>query len=106
MEKTEEWKKQVSIEEVEQQNMYEELEIELKENYKNVDRIIDERPAIHEEEDFELKDEEGYQTEYLVKWKYLPYSECTWEYENTIIDFDLKIKEFLDFKKKGKKKFN
>jgi hypothetical protein len=42
----------------------------------------------------------------LVKWKYLPYSECTWEYENTIIDFDLKIKEFLDFKKKGKKKFN
>jgi SNF2 family DNA or RNA helicase len=36
----------------------------------------------------------GFETEFLVKWKSLPYSDCTWEYQDTIKN----TKEFLEYK--------
>jgi hypothetical protein len=70
------------------------------EEYEKVDRILD-----------MLKDEEG--TQYLVKWRQLPYEDSTWEYESALTsDEDKeKIKEFVELtgslqalKKNGHKK--
>lgn len=62
--------------------MYElekEMNEELLEEYKKVERVI--AHQISREKSEELGEKTS---EYLIKWNCLPYSECTWEDENLI----------------------
>lgn len=92
----EEWKKHVTPEEIEQQNVLNELEKQIQQEWVKVDRIIATRDAQVPPEDSHLQGQEGYTREFLVKWKYLPYSDCTWEYEATLKDFKKEIDEFFE----------
>eukprot|EP01080_Neovahlkampfia_damariscottae_P010557 gene10557-3076_t len=93
-----EWKKSVTPEEIEQHLVYEELDEQLNEDYKKIDRIIGKRPARHAKNfvNKEEKIEEGFKYEVLVKWKSLPYSDCTWEYEATMNN----IKDYIPFEER------
>ncbi|KAL0491050.1 chromodomain-helicase-DNA-binding protein [Acrasis kona] len=77
-----------TAEEVEQFNVMHEMERNMIEKWSKVDRIIATKKSKPQPETGEIKDE------YLVKWKYLPYSECTWEFKETISDFEKEINEF------------
>jgi hypothetical protein len=64
---------------------------ELLEQYKDVERVIAHQVS-REKTDFGEK-----QTEFLVKWCGLPYSECTWEDESLIrMRFSHKIDEYFE----------
>jgi hypothetical protein len=100
----ENWKKIATPEEIEHHLVYEQLDFDLHEDYKKIERIIGKRPARHAKNFVNSKQEEGlklnltflvgFETEFLIKWKSLPYSDCTWEYQDTIKN----SKEFLEYK--------
>lgn len=73
--------------------MYElekEMNQELLEEYKKVERVIAHQISP------EKYDGLGETSEYLIKWNCLPYSECTWEDEGLIIrKYQDKIDEYL-----------
>lgn len=63
---------------------------EILEQYKEVERVIAHQVS-RDKTDFGEK-----QTEFLIKWVGLPYSECTWEDENLIrMRFAFKIDEYF-----------
>mmetsp|Transcript_2445 Transcript_2445/g.9202 ORF Transcript_2445/g.9202 Transcript_2445/m.9202 type:complete len:1438 (-) Transcript_2445:1350-5663(-) len=93
----EKWKNEATDEEVEQQNVVDELQKDLQQHWTQVERIIAERAAppppaqsvepAHDNDEY-IPPQQGDtpaepqstgKTQYLVKWKYLPYSESTWE---------------------------
>lgn len=57
----------MSAEELELENIAKEMEVQLFQQHRTVDRVISERQNPSGE------------VEYLIKWEGLPYSEATWE---------------------------
>ncbi|KAJ1680401.1 ATP-dependent DNA helicase Hrp3 [Spiromyces aspiralis] len=101
----------VTSEDIEQFNVNKELERNILKDYQQIERIFASRegkPRMirrpgdpvggevggDEEEDPKVTPAE---TEYLVKWRRLPYSSCTWEPHSEIADeFQAEIDAFLD----------
>ncbi|KAG0504100.1 hypothetical protein HPP92_004172 [Vanilla planifolia] len=48
----------------------------------------------------------GDEREYFVKWKELPYDECSWEVESDISIFQMQIERFNSIRLRGDKKLN
>jgi SNF2 family DNA or RNA helicase len=91
----ERWKETVTAEEIEQFNVMQELEKQMTEKWTKVDRVIatkKSRTAMNLHGISTVDEPE--RDEYLVKWKYLPYAECTWEFAETIKDFEQEINDF------------
>jgi SNF2 family DNA or RNA helicase len=82
-------KKTANPEEIEQMNVYEEMERQMLAKWVHVDRVI-----AHKEITNPDTSNTNSKYEYLVKWKYLPYSECTWEFAETIKDFQKEIDSY------------
>lgn len=91
----EKWKKSASVEELDQENVTLELERDLQYHWTQVDRVIGKR-YIQKRRDQNFENNETQEIQYLVKWKYLPYSECTWEYFDDIQFAKKKIDNFLE----------
>lgn len=73
----------MSREEREAVDVDREMDIQAIEEYKGVERVVGHRTAEADEadEDEDMGEAPPPMTEYLVKWRSLPYAECTWESE-------------------------
>ncbi|KAM3715807.1 Chromodomain-helicase-DNA-binding protein [Dirofilaria immitis] len=91
----EEWKLTADKEYIEFFDCEQEMNDELNEQYKIIERVIAHQISRNQGET------EG--TEYFVKWCGLPYSECTWEEEHLIArQFQDKIDAYYDRRDNGK----
>lgn len=75
----------MSAEELELENIAKEMEVQLFQQYRIVDRVIAERQNLSGE------------VEYLIKWEGLPYSEATWENLNFLLEnSDVSVQAAVD----------
>lgn len=91
------WRKKVSPEEVEQHNVLEEMNRQMQDEWVQVERIVTSRPLNNVAYGFGGKDYTANE-EFLVKWKYLPYSECTWEFPKVVESLQHGIDEINNFR--------
>eukprot|EP01114_Cavostelium_apophysatum_P010624 TRINITY_DN2458_c0_g1_i1.p1 TRINITY_DN2458_c0_g1~~TRINITY_DN2458_c0_g1_i1.p1 ORF type:complete len:1441 (+),score=525.32 TRINITY_DN2458_c0_g1_i1:182-4504(+) len=88
IEETKNWSSSVTAEERESANIAMEMRREMLADFVHVDRIIAVRDSADEDGDIVTQ-------QYLVKWKNLPYEECTWENPDDIKDYQSEIDAYL-----------
>ena len=81
------WRSNASLEELEQENVGHELDSRARDKYTQVERVIAMR---------EVDLDGSMAPKYLVKWRGLSYSDCTWEFVADIAQSQSKIDEFLE----------
>uniref|UniRef100_A0A915DJJ4 Chromo domain-containing protein n=1 Tax=Ditylenchus dipsaci TaxID=166011 RepID=A0A915DJJ4_9BILA len=86
------WRRRVDKEYIEVHDCEQEMNEELLEQYKQVERVIAHQISREKTEEMGEKT-----AEYFVKWSCLPYSECTWEDEGLIRrQYSDKIDEYYE----------
>eukprot|EP01119_Soliformovum_irregulare_P006887 TRINITY_DN1929_c1_g1_i2.p1 TRINITY_DN1929_c1_g1~~TRINITY_DN1929_c1_g1_i2.p1 ORF type:complete len:1376 (+),score=395.63 TRINITY_DN1929_c1_g1_i2:257-4129(+) len=83
------WRQTASAEDKENADVTLELTKEMYNDFQQVDRIVSVRRVPGDTPD------SASLTQYLVKWKSLPYADCTWEYPEDVQEYQSKIDDFL-----------